>query len=58
MIKELMIAPERKVCRPHSDFSKLTNLGSIIYLVHKYNIGHKTREEMLTKNVGECLTEQ
>lgn len=55
-----MIAPEGKVCRPHPAFPKLTNLGGIIlvHLMHKYNIGHKTREETLIKNVSNCLIEK
>ena len=54
-----MTVPERKLCRPLPASQKLTNLGSIIHLVHKYNIGHKMKEEeMLTKNLHKCLNEQ
>lgn len=53
-----MNAPERKVCNPHPVFLKLTSLGSITHFVHKYNIGHKTIEEIVTKNLSECSIKQ
>ena len=53
-----MTAPERKARRLLPVFQMLTNVGSIIHLVHKYNIGHKTKEQVLNKNSSKYINEQ
>lgn len=55
---EINDCTKKKSVYTSSCLPKAYDSGSIIHLVHKYNIGHRTKGEMLTKNVNECLTEQ